>query len=65
MAQNKDNIESITVEEAGRSGGTTTRDRYGSEFYSEIGRKGGQARAKSQKNKKRARKANQAARDKE
>jgi hypothetical protein len=49
--EDKENVDPITVEEAGRSGGTTTRDRYGSEFYSEIGRKGGQARAKSQKNK--------------
>jgi general stress protein YciG len=39
----------ITVQEAGRRGGArggrkggeTTRDRYGHEFYEEIGRKGG------------------------
>jgi len=56
MVQDKNNLESISVEEAGRSGGTTTRDRYGSEFYSEIGRKGGQARARSRKNKKQTKK---------
>ena len=40
----------MTVQEAGRlggkkggkKGGTATRDRYGHEFYAEIGRKGGQ-----------------------
>jgi general stress protein YciG len=36
----------MTVEEAGRlggqKGGETTRERYGPEFYSEIGHKGGQ-----------------------
>ena len=31
----------LTVAEAGRKGGTTVRDRYGHEFYEEIGRKGG------------------------
>jgi general stress protein YciG len=39
----------MTVEEAGRKGGQrggrrggeTTRDRYGHEFYEEIGKKGG------------------------
>jgi uncharacterized protein len=39
----------MTVQEAGRKGGErggkkggeTTRDRYGHEFYEEIGRKGG------------------------
>lgn len=39
----------LTVQEAGRrggvrggrKGGVTTRDRYGHEFYEEIGRKGG------------------------
>lgn len=29
------------VSEAGRKGGTTTRDRYGWEHYSRIGKKGG------------------------
>lgn len=31
----------MTVAEAGRKGGETTSDRYGHEFYVEIGRKGG------------------------
>ncbi|MGH2393910.1 MAG: hypothetical protein ACRDGH_10550 [Candidatus Limnocylindria bacterium] len=31
----------MSVREAGRKGGTTTRQRYGSEFYQEIGQKGG------------------------
>jgi general stress protein YciG len=32
----------MTVAEAGRKGGTTTSKKYGPEFYSEIGHKGGQ-----------------------
>jgi general stress protein YciG len=32
----------MTVEEAGRLGGEKTAETHGSEFYSEIGRKGGQ-----------------------
>lgn len=32
----------ITVEEAGRMGGERTSETHGSEFYSEIGHKGGQ-----------------------
>ena len=32
----------MTVGEAGRKGGATTRERYGHEFYEEIGKKGGQ-----------------------
>jgi hypothetical protein len=31
----------ITVAEAGRKGGKTTAERYGHEFYEEIGQKGG------------------------
>ena len=31
----------MTVEEAGRMGGEKTSETHGSEFYSEIGRKGG------------------------
>lgn len=31
----------MTVQEAGRKGGTTTREKYGRSFYSEIGRDGG------------------------
>ncbi len=33
----------MTVEEAGRKGGVTTRKTHGREFYQEIGRKGGTA----------------------
>lgn len=32
----------MTIEEAARKGGTTTKERYGPDFYSRIGRKGGQ-----------------------
>jgi general stress protein YciG len=32
----------MTVEEAGRMGGLRTSETHGSEFYSEIGSKGGQ-----------------------
>ena len=38
---NKPNGE-MSVREAGKKGGNTVRDRYGSGFYEEIGRKGGQ-----------------------
>ena len=31
----------MTVAEAGRKGGTTTRERHGPDFYREIGAKGG------------------------
>jgi len=31
----------MTVSQAGRKGGETVRERYGSGFYEEIGRKGG------------------------
>src|SRR6202163_2953758 len=33
----------MSVREAGKKGGDTVRDRYGSGFYEQIGRKGGQA----------------------
>jgi general stress protein YciG len=33
---------SMTVREAGRKGGETTSEKYGPEFYEEIGHKGGQ-----------------------
>lgn len=41
----------MTVEEAGRKGGMTTKAQYGPEFYSRIGKKGGQHshRRKNQK----------------
>ncbi len=32
----------MTVEEAGRKGGETTAEEHSSEFYSDIGKKGGQ-----------------------
>jgi uncharacterized protein len=32
----------LTVEEAGRMGGEKTSETHGTEFYSEIGHKGGQ-----------------------
>ena len=32
----------ISVKEAGRRGGSTTKARYGHEFYEKIGHKGGQ-----------------------
>jgi len=32
----------MSVREAGKKGGDTVRNRYGSEFYEKIGRKGGQ-----------------------
>jgi general stress protein YciG len=32
----------MTVREAGRKGGETTKKRYGPRFYEEIGKKGGQ-----------------------
>ena len=34
---------SMSVREAGRKGGKTTRARYGAEFFQEIGAKGGKA----------------------
>jgi len=37
----KEKKEPISVREAGRRGGTKTRDNHGHEFYVEIGRKGG------------------------
>jgi general stress protein YciG len=32
----------ITVREAGRRGGTSTKKKYGGEFYQSIGKKGGE-----------------------
>jgi general stress protein YciG len=37
----KGESEAMSVREAGRKGGSTTRDRYGSDFFQEIGAKGG------------------------
>jgi hypothetical protein len=36
----------ISVKEAGRRGGTMTRDRHGVEFYRQIGSKGGESTKK-------------------
>ena len=36
----------MTVREAGRKGGRSTRSRHGPEFYEAIGRKGGQTTKK-------------------
>lgn len=36
----------ISVAEAGRLGGNTTRDRHGSEFYRKIGKRGGETTKK-------------------
>jgi len=45
MAMMNENKGQMTVQEAGRKGGKkggmTTRDRYGTPFYREIGTKGG------------------------
>jgi len=38
-----DAAKEMSVREAGKKGGDTVRDRYGSTFYEEIGRKGGKA----------------------
>ena len=47
MAEKKggdaDDRKEMSVREAGKKGGDTVRDRYGSTFYEEIGRKGGKA----------------------
>ena len=38
-----ENEGNMSVREAGRKGGKTTRARYGAEFFQEIGAKGGKA----------------------
>lgn len=38
--------EDVSVREAGRRSGLTTRDRYGSQFYRRIGSKGGESTRK-------------------
>jgi len=35
-------VAGITVDEAGRRGGNTTRERYGRDFYRRIGKLGGE-----------------------
>lgn len=46
----------MTVQEAGRKGGETTKKRYGPRFYEEIGKKGGQKVKRMIEESKRARK---------
>jgi len=41
-----DEVPGISVREAGRRGGTITRDRHGVEFYRQIGAKGGESTKK-------------------
>ena len=39
----------MSTSEAGKKGGETVREKYGPEFYSEIGRKGGRARGEQRR----------------
>lgn len=41
---NGDQGSKMTVDEAGRKGGQTVKQKYGAGFYSQIGQKGGEAR---------------------
>ena len=43
MAQEIGHSGGMSVREAGRRGGERVKAKYGSEFYEEIGRKGGEA----------------------
>ncbi len=38
--------EAMTVQEAGRKGGNAVKEKYGPEFYSKIGQKGGEIRGR-------------------
>jgi uncharacterized protein len=38
----KSSSKPMTVQEAGRKGGNTVKEKYGAEFYSQIGQKGGE-----------------------
>jgi len=42
LSQKKVSRSQMTVQEAGRRGGETVKEKYGSEFYSQIGQKGGE-----------------------
>ncbi len=42
----KEETGKMTVEEAGKKGGETTKETHGHEFYHEIGKKGGEERAR-------------------
>jgi len=46
--QQEDEASGMTRQDAGRLGGETTRKRYGSEHFREIGRQGGKARGDNQ-----------------
>ncbi len=41
MPEKKQSEGEMTVQEAGHRGGETVKEKYGPEFYSEIGHKGG------------------------
>lgn len=42
----KESKGAMTVQEAGRKGGNTVKEKYGPEFYSKIGQKGGEIRGR-------------------
>lgn len=50
MARNNSKKGMMTVADAGRKGGMVTKREYGSEFYSRIGKKGGQRSHRGKKN---------------
>jgi general stress protein YciG len=41
-----DKSKAMTVQEAGRKGGNAVKEKYGPEFYSKIGQKGGEIRGR-------------------
>lgn len=45
LVNTADPVRQLTVQEAGRRGGSATAEKYGRKFYQEIGRKGGATRA--------------------
>jgi uncharacterized protein len=45
-AKAKEKKGAMTVQEAGRKGGNTVKEKYGPEFYSKIGQKGGEIRGR-------------------
>lgn len=47
MAQNNQNDQKMSREEAGRKGGEATARSHDREFYQEIGEKGGEARSRN------------------
>ncbi len=46
LPKSKEKKGGMTVQEAGRKGGNTVKEKYGPEFYSKIGQKGGEIRGK-------------------